>query len=61
MCQSLLFNKVAELRQLIIKNETPVEVFSCEFCDAFKSTCFYTIPHVAVSEMTIPSRCAETC
>ena len=60
MCQSLLFNKVADLRQLIIKNETPVEVFSCEFCDAFKNTSFYRTPQVVASEMKISSRCAET-
>ena len=60
MCRVFFLNKNADLRQLIIKNETPVEVFSCEFCDAFKNTCFYTILQVAAFEVKITSRCAET-
>ena len=36
-----LFNKVAGLKACnVIKKETPTQVFSCEYCDIFKSTYF---------------------
>ena len=41
LCQSLLFEKVAGLRPyLFIKNGTPAQVFSCEFCKTSKNTFF---------------------
>ena len=46
LCQSLFFNKVA---CNFIKKETLTQVFSCEFCEIFKSTSFYTTPPVAAS------------
>ena len=36
--------------QLYLKNETLEHVFPCEFCEIFKNTLFYKIPHVAASE-----------
>ena len=33
-----------------INKETPTRVFSCEFCEIFKSTFFYMAPLVAASE-----------
>ena len=41
LCQSLVFNKVADSACNFIKKETLVQVFSCEFCKIFKNT-FYT-------------------
>ena len=41
LCQSLFFTKVAGLRPVtLLKKETLVQVFSCEFCAIFKSTFF---------------------
>ena len=41
LCQSLLFEKVAGLRPyFFIKNGTPAQVFSCEFCKTSKNTFF---------------------
>ena len=48
LCQSLLFNKVAGLCNVIKKN-TLAEVFSCGFCEIFKNTFFYITPMVAAS------------
>ena len=48
LCQSLLFNKVADLR-LQIKKETLVQVLSCKFWYIFKDTFFYRTPLVAAS------------
>ena len=47
LCQSLLFNKVADLRPEacnFIKKETVAQVFSCEFCESFKNTFSYRTP-----------------
>ena len=33
-----------------IKKDTPTQVFSCEFCEIFKSTFFYRTPPVAASK-----------
>ena len=44
LCQSLIFNKVADF-----KNETLAQVFSCEFCKISKNTIFYRVPLVAAS------------
>ena len=38
MCQNLFFNKAETCN--FIKNETLVQVFSCEFCETFKNTFF---------------------
>ena len=39
LCQSLFFNKVAELRPAtLLKNEILAQVFSCEFCEISKNT-----------------------
>ena len=32
-----------------IKKETPLQVFSCKFCEIFKNTFFYRAPPVAAS------------
>ena len=47
LCQSLIFNKVAGSRPQgcnLIKKETLVQVFSCEFCKIYKNTFF--IEHI---------------
>ena len=52
LCQSLLFNKVADLKPEacnFIKKETVAQVFSCEFCEIFKNTFSYRTPLVAAS------------
>ena len=46
LCKRLFFNKVAGLS----KKEYLAQVFSCEFCELSKSTCFYRTPPVAASE-----------
>ena len=39
-----LFNKVAGLKAyIIIKKETPTQVYSCEYCKTFKSSFFRTL------------------
>ena len=40
MCQSLFFNKVADLRSatLLKKKRTLTQVLSCEFCEISKNT-----------------------
>ena len=40
LCQSLCFNKVAELRP-----ETLAQAFSCEFCEIFKNTLLRWLLH----------------
>ena len=43
LCQSLFFNKVADLRPLacnFIKKETLAQVLSCEFCEISKNNFF---------------------
>ena len=47
LCQSLFFNKVAGGACNIIKKETLVQVFSCEFCEISKNTFFYRTALVA--------------
>ena len=49
LCQSLYFNKVADLAGNFIKIETLVQVFSCEFCEICKNTFSYRLPPVAAS------------
>ena len=47
LCQSLLFNKVADLRSEacnFIKKETVAQMFSCAFCEIFKNTFSYRTP-----------------
>ena len=43
-----LFDKVADGPQLYQK-ETPTQMFSCEYCDIFKSSFFYRTPLMAAS------------
>ena len=53
VCQSLFFNKVADLRPQacnFIKKETLAQVFSCEFCQISKNTFFQGTPLVVASE-----------
>ena len=61
LCQSLFFNKVADLRPAtllkkdsgnFIKKKTLTQVFPCEFCDISKNTFSYRTPPVAASAMT---------
>ena len=41
LCRSLFLNKVAGLRSVtLLKKETPIQVFSYEFFEIFKNTCF---------------------
>ena len=52
LCMSLFFNKVAGLRPSglqIYYNETPTQVFSCEYCQIFKNSFFNRTPLVAAS------------
>ena len=37
LCQSLFFNKVAELRPTTTSKKTLAQVFSCEFCKTSKN------------------------
>ena len=40
-CQSSFFNKVAGLRSaILLKKETLVQMFSCEFCELSRNTFF---------------------
>ena len=39
LCQSIVFNKVADVCNFI-KKDTPAQVFSCEFCEISKNTFF---------------------
>ena len=48
LCQSLFFNKVADLRNCI-KKEAVAQVFSCEICKIFKNIFFHRAPPVAAS------------
>ena len=48
LCQSLFFNKVADLRPA---KETLAHLFSCELCEFFKNTFFYRTTLVAFSEI----------
>ena len=41
LCQSLFFD--------FIRKETPVQVFSCEFCETSKNNFFHRTPLVAAS------------
>ena len=50
LCQRLLFNKVAGLGPAtLLKKKTLTQMFSCEFCEIFKSIFFYRTPSVAAS------------
>ena len=49
LCQSLFFNKVADLRPFFIKKETLAQIFSCEFCEISRNTFSYRTPLVAAS------------
>ena len=50
-----LFNKFAVLRPTTIKKETPRQVFSCEYCEIFKSTYFEEHLRATVSVVKISS------
>ena len=52
LCQSLFFNKVADLACNFIKKETLAQVFSCEFYKISKNTFSYRTPPVAA--FTLP-------
>ena len=47
LCQSIFFNKVADLN--FIKKETLTQVFSCEFCEISKNIFSYRAPLMAAS------------
>ena len=40
LCQSLYFNKIADLRPATLDSGTLAQVFSCEFCKIFKNNFF---------------------
>ena len=46
LCQKLFFKACN-----VIKKESLVQVFSCEFCEISKNTFFYRTPAVAASEI----------
>ena len=51
MCRSLFFDKVASLRpETLLKRETLVQVFYCEFCRNYKNTLFTEYLHKTASE-----------
>ena len=49
LCQSFFFNKVAALRPAILLKKTLAQMFSCEFCEVYKSTFFHRTLLVAAS------------
>ena len=50
-CVGVFFNKVASLQACnFIKNETPTQVFSCEYFEIFKNTYFQEHLERAASE-----------
>ena len=53
LCQSLFFNKNADVVCNYIKKETLAQVFFCEFCEIFKNTFFYRTPSVTTSELAV--------
>ena len=55
-CQNFSLNKVAGLRPeacKFIKKETLAQVFSCEFCEIYKNTFYYTTALMAASGVLI--------
>ena len=46
---SLFFNKAAGLKPTALLKSTPMEVFSCEFCETCKNNSFCGNPLVAAS------------
>ena len=40
LCRNLFFNDIVGLACNFIKNETPIQVFSCKFCEVFRNTFF---------------------
>ena len=49
LCQSLFLNKVAGLRPATLLKNTLAQVFSCEYCEIYKTTFFHRTPLVAAS------------
>ena len=50
------FDKVAGLRPgTLFKKKTLAQVFSCEFCEIFKTTFYYRTSLVAASEINVKS------
>ena len=47
LCQSLFFNKVADLRPATLLKKRLAQVFFCGFCEISKNTFFYRTPPVA--------------
>ena len=47
-------------RNFAIK-ETLAQMFSCEFCEISKNTCFYRTPPVAASELSYESKHWASC
>ena len=53
MCWSIFFNKVTGWRpETSLKKEIPTHVFSCKFCEIFKSTFLTEHFRVTVFEST---------
>ena len=55
LCQSLSSNRVAGWGLQLYKKETLTQMFFCEFCEIFKTTFFYKIPQLAVSDFLAAS------
>ena len=53
ICVRESLNKVSHLRPATLFKKTLAQVFSCEFCEIYKSTFFHRAPLVAASEFLI--------
>ena len=53
LCQSLFFNKIADLACNFVKKETLAQVFSCEFCKISRNTFFIEHLQATASATTL--------
>ena len=58
---SLFLNKAGGLRPSTLLKKNLLQVFSCEFCEMFKNTCFHRLPVVAASKTNSTIRVMEGC
>ena len=54
LCQSLFFNKVADLRTAALLKKTLTQLFFCEFCEIFKNI-FFTEHLLQAVSQNLPS------
>ena len=50
LCRSLFLIKLQDWNLQLYKEETPIQVFSFEFCEIFKNKFYMEHPRVTVSE-----------